>query len=359
MAVTRRLTCALVGVLVLAMSAGAAERASAGAHHHHHHAKHHVTKAKHVKAAQKRAKTTAPLSRHLAYGAFAAGFPGGGLQITQLEHELGAHVAVASSYQGFGDVFPDQNELAEANAGHALLISWDMGSTAATRFTTFTAGSHDSYLAKVASAVAEFGQPIYLRPWPEMNGDWTAFQPTVTGSKPAGGTPAQFIAAWRYVVNFFRSHGATNARWVFNPTSDTYAGTTDVRGIFPGSRYVDVLGLDGFNWGTGGAFQWTSFQQIFKTQYSRLVDLDPGAPVWICEFGSKEPAENDGAPIDPTASKANWYSAMLSSTAFPAVQVAVFFDIDKERDWRVASDSQALQVVSTAVRNASVQSVPS
>jgi len=30
----------------------------------------------------------------------------------------------------------------------------------------------------------------------------------------------------------------------FNPTTDTYAGTTPVTSIWPGAAYVDVLGLD-------------------------------------------------------------------------------------------------------------------
>lgn len=312
------------------------------------HAAHlHVHTKSHTKAASGSA-----LSSHVAFGAFASGFAGPGSQISQLETEIGAHLTIASSFQGFGDVFPDAPEKAQAASGHTLLVSWDLGSTAATRFTTFTDGSQDAYLSQVAAAVAAFGQPIYIRPWPEMNADWSPFQPTASGAQPAGGTPKQFIAAWRYLVTFFRSHGAINARWVFNPTTDTYAETTDVRTIFPGGAYVDILGLDGYNWGNGGVLQWESFQSIYQVQYQRLVGLDPGAPVWVCEFASKEPAENDGAAIDPTHTKADWYRALFASTAFPAIKALVLFDTNKERDWRVGSDSASLAVVSAAVRAA-------
>ena len=152
-----------------------------------------------------------------------------------------------------------------------------------------------------------------------MNGDWTAFQPTADGSRPAGGTPAEFVAAWRHVVTLFRNNGATNVKWVFNPTTDTYAETTDVRTIFPGSNYVDLLGLDGYNWGTGGVFSWRSFADVYTSQYQRLVSLAPSTPVWVCEFASKEPLESDGSPVDPSHSKAAWYVDALSSTAFPAI----------------------------------------
>ncbi|HVV74574.1 MAG TPA: glycosyl hydrolase [Mycobacteriales bacterium] len=354
----RRRASAVAAALSLLFVAGAGEAAAAthhgrAKHHRHHHlAIKRNENIRHAKPSTKSKVASAALGSHVAFGAFAQGFSGSGLQITQLEKQLGGHLAIASSFQGFGDVFPDTTERAQAASGHVLLVSWGMGEDAASRFTTFTDGSHDAYLAQVAAAVAAFGKPIYIRPWAEMNADWSTFQPTADGSQPAGGTPEEFIAAWRYVVTFFRDHGATNARWVFNPTTDTYAQTTDVATIFPGTAYVDVLGLDGYNWGNGGLLHWQSFSSIYGTQYQRLVALDPAAPVWVCEFASKEPAESDGAPQDPDHSKADWYRELLASTDFPAIKALVFFDVDKERDWRVGSDAQSLAVVSAAVRAA-------
>lgn len=286
-------------------------------------------------------------------GAYADGFAGTGTQLTQFESLLGNKVAIASSFRGWGDLFPDSVQQLDADTGHTLLVAWDMGATAATRFTTFTSHAHDAYLAQEAATARAFGSPLYIRPWAEMNGDWTAFQPTASGSRPAGGTPAQFIAAWRYLVSFFRSHGALNVRWVFNPTTDTYAQTTPVASIWPGSSYVDVLGLDGYNWGTGGVFAWKSFQTIYATQYGRLHSLAPTKPVWVCEVGAKEPAENDGAPVDPSHSKASWYTGMLAYLATTKITTVVLFDTRKERDWRIESDSSTLGVVRNLARTAS------
>ena len=100
-----------------------------------------------------------------------------------------------------------------------MLVSWDMGAT-----------------------------PV--RPWPEMNGDWQPFQPTAAGDRPAGGTYAEFRAAWRHVVTYLRDHGATNLRWVSTRPPTPTPRRRPVKRIWPGSRYVDVLGLDGFNWAT-------------------------------------------------------------------------------------------------------------
>jgi hypothetical protein len=278
-------------------------------------------------------------------GAYAG--QGTSADLAGFENTLGSKVAIASSFRGWGDLFPDAAQLEDSASGHTLLVAWDLGATADTRFTTFTDGAHEDYLAAEAAAAADYGKPLYIRPWAEMNGDWTAFQPTADGSAPAGGTPEQFIAAWRYLVTFFRAHGATNVRWVFNPTTDTYAETTPVASIWPGSAYVDVLGLDGYNWGNGGIFTWRSFSDIYTTQYQRLTALDTSLPVWVCEFASKEPTGNDGAPVDKHNSKAIWYQNMLSwlGSTGTRVRALVMFDTRKERDWRIESSGATLNVM--------------
>ena len=293
-----------------------------------------------------------PLASQVRFGAFAGGRTGQGTQLAQLEQELGSRVAIASSFRGAGDLFPSGEQLQDAASGHTLLVAWDLGSGADSRFATWTSGAHDDYLRAEARTARAFGSDVYLRPWAEMNGDWSPFQPTADGSRPAGGTPQEFIAAWRHVVGLFRSEGATNVKWVFNPTTDTYAQTTDVRTVFPGADVVDVLGLDGYNWGTGGILSWRSFADVYASQYQRLSALAPELPVWVCEFASKEPQAADGAPVDPAHDKAAWYRQALAATTFPRIRALVMFDITKERNWRVGSDSASLAVVADAVRAA-------
>ena len=267
------------------------------------------------------------------------------------ERSLGARLAIASSFRGWGDVFPDAAQRAQAAAGHTLLVAWDLGATRATRFASFYRHRHDRYLAREAAAARQFGATFYVRPWAEMNADWVAFQPTPAGERPAGGTYAQFVRAWRYVVGFFRSHGADNVRWVFNPTTDTYAETTPVARIWPGARFVDVLGLDGYNWGNGGVLHWRSFADIYRAQYARLTALAPRLPVWVCEFGSKAANENDGAAVDPRHSTAAWYAGMFTWLEHArAVRALVMFDVRKERDWRVQDSPATLQLMRSAAR---------
>jgi mannan endo-1,4-beta-mannosidase len=278
-----------------------------------------------------------PLGSRVALGAWVDGMDADPGRLDSFDQTAGRVTTIASVFRGYGEIFPSAADIALTNSGaRSLLVAWYLD---VDRFTGYTSGAHDSYLDQEAAAIRAYQGTVYIRPWAEMNADWVDFQPTASGSARFGGTPAQFISAWRHVVDRFRHDGATNVRWVFNPTADTYAETTDVATIWPGASYVDVLGLDGYNWGNGGHLTWRSFYDIFSTQYNRLTALHPSAPVWVCEFGSKEPSINDGAPIDATHSKAQWYADALSSRAFSRITALVAFQANKERNWQIGSSS--------------------
>ena len=291
-------------------------------------------------------KASAPLGKRAMLGAYVDGMTHDPARLADFERMVGHRAGVASYYWGYGDVFPGPTELAFADGGRReVLLSWDMGPT---QFAEWTAGQHDDYLDTLVAAAASYPYDVHVRPWPEMNGDWQSFQPTAPGvsAREHGGTYREFKHAWRYVVTYFRSRGADNVKWVFNPTTDVYAQTTHVRRIWPGRAYVDVLGLDGFNWGSDRSWgRWQSFAKIFGPQYARLTRLHPTAPVWVCEVGSKEPRVDDGAPRDRRRSKAKWVRQALRTKRFERVEALVWFHEDKERDWRVNSSRGSLRAL--------------
>ncbi len=291
---------------------------------------------------ERASRLSRPLARTLAerveVGAFVQDMHADPKRLTRWEEAVGGRAGIASYYYGFGDVFPGRTELGFAEGGsRKVLLSWDMGPT---RFSEWSSGRHDAYLDQIAAAARAYPHEVYVRPWPEMNGDWQSFQPTADGERLHGGTYREFRRAWRYVVSYLRDGGADNLKWVFNPTADTYAETTPVARIWPGRKYVDVLGLDGFNWGNDSGWgQWKSFSHIFRRQYRNLTDLHPSAPVWICEVSSKEPTVDDGAPVDTAHSKAAWVRTMFAYRGMPRLRAIVWFDAEKERDWRATSSS--------------------
>ncbi len=295
------------------------------------------------------ARSASTLADRAAFGAFVEGMQADPSQLAKFEQTLGAGLDIASYYYGFGDVFPTDIERSFSGEGtRKVLLSWDMGPT---RFAEWSSGKHDAYLDQIAAAASSYPYDVYVRPWPEMNGDWQEFQPTADGSRRYAGTFAEFRSAWQHVVTYLRDRGATNLKWVFNPTTDTYAETTHVNKIWPGAAYVDVLGLDGFNWGQDSSWgRWLSFRSIFAEQYKRLTALHPTAPVWLCEVSSKEPKVNDGAPVDQSHRKADWVRAMMADTSMPRIRAVIWFQALKERDWRVTSSRGVVKALQPILR---------
>jgi hypothetical protein len=283
-----------------------------------------------------------PLRDHLAFGAYVPDLPGGRTDLPALEANLGTRVDLASSFTDWSYVFGNPDDLwMSANGARKVLYSWEPFGL---RFSTIANGSQDAYLQRVADSMQRYPHDIYVRPWGEMNANWSSWQPTPGGEKRDGGTPAEFIAAWRHTVSFFRSRGVNNLKFVFNPDAADFGDNTRVPTIWPGAEYVDVLGIDGYNWGYNGATgdTWRDFDTIFANMYGILTGLHPTAPVWIAEIGAKEPSRDDGAPADAAHRKGDWFSRMMSSTAFPRVTAMAYFSTNKERDWRIDSSAESL-----------------
>lgn len=286
--------------------------------------------------------SVASAAGRVSFGAYTAGMDATPGRLPALGRTLGQTLSIASVFRGQGDVWPGPVEAALTPTGGTLLVSWHLDYRS---YSYWASSSSRAEIAAVARRVKAFGRTVAIRPWAEMNGDWQPFQPTAAPVAGYASGYAAFIAAWRNLVSVFSAEGVTNVRWVFNPTTDTYAETTDVRRIWPGSSYVHVLGLDGYNWGTAGALRWRSFADIYAAQYGRLVALAPTRPVWICEVGCADPASPYGTRVTAPsgASKATWWrDAATTVGRMPAVRAVVLFDVLKERDWRAASSTAAL-----------------
>jgi hypothetical protein len=77
------------------------------------------------------------------------------------------------------------------------------------------------------------------------------------------GTPADYIAAYRHVVDIFRAQGVTNVTWVWQPTAFAFRVKPSDRRYYlnwyPGDAYVDNVGFDGYNAGNCfGRHEWSS-----------------------------------------------------------------------------------------------------
>jgi hypothetical protein len=253
---------------------------------------------------------------------------------------LGRAPSIFLTYQGWDRGFyaSDMQQIAQRGAAH--VVTW-----VPTGYTlqSIASGSHDAFIRAWASGAAAWGGRIYLRPMHEMNGDWYSWGRGVNGN-----TPSDFIAAWRHMHDIFVAQGATNVMWVWSPNV-RYGSELPLADLYPGSGYVDWLGLDGYNWGLDphlGQPAWQSFEDIFGATYREVTSLAPGKPLMIAETAS---TENGG-------DKAQWIvqTFLTDIPRYPDVQAAIWFnEADGPSDFRINSSPASLaafkQVLNSAV----------
>lgn len=189
-------------------------------------------------------------------------------------------------------------------------------------------GSRDAVFTTWAQAAAAYGKPILLRWDWEMNGTWYAW-----GKQPA----ADYVAAWRHLHDLVRPIAA-NVEWVWCPNVD-FTGATPLASLWPGSQYVERVGVDGYNFGTNPLKNagWKTWEQVFAPTLTSLKTLAPGKPIVVCETSSTEIG----------GSKAQWITDMFASLkAHPEVTGLVWFNWNileggGRWDWPIESSTTA------------------
>ncbi|MCK5708558.1 MAG: hypothetical protein KAI43_12990 [Candidatus Aureabacteria bacterium] len=194
-------------------------------------------------------------------------------------------------------------------------------------------GEWDEYLKRWAKAAKEFNYPFILRLGHEMDGNWYSW----SGAKN-NNEPHQYVKMWRHVHDIFDEAGAKNVIWAWTPmnTNVIHEEWNEFYHYYPGDEYVDWVGMDGYNWGnTQNWSRWSSFVDLFNSRYYEMVQRYPEKPMMIGEF----------ATATKGGSKKKWIEETLSEIKnnYPAVKSFVWFNINKECDWRIHSDEESVK----------------
>ena len=199
------------------------------------------------------------------------------------------------------------------------------------------AGVHDDHLYRWADELRDWGGTVYLRFAHEANGDWYPWS-------EAGGTPpGTYTAAWRHVHDLFRVKQAHNVRWLW-AVNVPHQGGSPIEPLYPGHEYVDVVGLDGYNWGDSQPWgRWQSPEEIFGAALDEVRSIAPDRPVVITEVASAEAG----------GSKPTWIGDLIHYLDDrPQVSAFIWFDHLKEADWRVTSSPGSAAALAAALRRA-------
>jgi hypothetical protein len=201
------------------------------------------------------------------------------------------------------------------------------------------AGRHDAYLRTLVAEVRALRHPVLLRYAFEMDG---------LGNDRWVHTGADYVAAWRHVHGLFEG---LPVAWVWAPNAVAWDNQRRVESFWPGDRYVDWIGADGYNfYGCRNRTDWRSFGEIFEKFYK--WGSVRSKPLMIPETGSTED------PANPTR-KRDWYlDAGKALQDMPRVRAVVFFDSSNPCPWWVDSTPQSLDGFRTLAGRAELRSLP-
>lgn len=277
-----------------------------------------------------------------AQGALLGAFVGTGT-LAGFEGELGRKVAINHNFVGWTDDFTAMLP-GLAAGGRIPLVTWEAWeNSVGAPLTSIVGGTYDSMITARAQAAKAFGQKFFLRWGHEMNGNWYPWDGAHNGANLAATTT--FISAYRHIHDLFVAAGATNALWVFCPNVDSVPGDSwnQWQNYYPGDAYADWMGFDGYNWGTvQSTSTWQTFPAIAARIYSSLATK--GKPIMIPETASTELGGD----------KAAWIAAILPSleSTFPGIKALVWFQMNKETDWRIDSSPPAQTAFVTLAKDA-------
>jgi mannan endo-1,4-beta-mannosidase len=232
-------------------------------------------------------------------------------------------------------------------SGHLPIIAWEpwdhnvestfdrrRGEQPTFALSTIIAGEHDQLIEDWADGLASWGRPVGLRFAHEMNGYWYPWSEATNGN-----IAGQYVEAWRHVHDIFTARGADNVLWIWSP-NPTQQTLTPLAGLYPGDDYVDWIGLVGY---LGNGIDPNVYTPTFDQLFGPTIDeirLLSDLPFVITELGATELG----------GKKASWISHVFDAIlARQDIVGVIWFEVDKETDWRIVSSPAATEAFATAV----------
>jgi mannan endo-1,4-beta-mannosidase len=204
-------------------------------------------------------------------GVYEPGTPGSYASIDKFAQSIGRQPNIVLYYQSWLGQFQSGFATAALERGAKTLVQLSTGKAS---MASIASGQYDAYWRSYADEVKAFRAQVILSFNHEMNGDWFSF-----GYKHT--PPATFVAAWRHVVRIFRQQGAKNVTWMWTINIVDPAGNkaADPDPWWPGSAYVNWVGIDGYY------YSWSeTFASLFGPTIADVRERTQD-PILIAETG--------------------------------------------------------------------------
>jgi glycosyl hydrolase family 26 len=192
--------------------------------------------------------------------------------IDQFARAIGRQPNLVSYYSSWMVPFQVGFATSAAEHGAMTLVQMDARNIS---LADIAAGQYDGYLRSFAAQVKLFGRQVVLSFDHEMNGNWYSW-----GYEHA--PAAEFRAAWRHIVTVFRQQGATNVTWMWTINiMDTLDDHVALPGYWwPGSAYVNWVGIDGYYYSSS-----VTFANLFGPTIADVREITHD-PILIAETGA-------------------------------------------------------------------------
>ncbi len=209
--------------------------------------------------------------------------------------------------------------------------------------TDIVAGKADAQLSAWAAGAKSFGKPIFLRFFPEMNGNWNIYSESYDPTQ----THESYVAAWKHAHDVFTQAGVENVAWVWAPTA-VDVGPTHWTSYYPGDDYVDWAGISVYPI-LGSGDPETLIMDFYNDYASRK-------PIMIAECGAGDADDNFNAynPGDKYSDNPEKWIGRFFDTLenkAPRVKAFLWFNISRERDWRIQESSTKAAVYRERLSN--------
>ncbi|MGW0204597.1 glycoside hydrolase family 26 protein [Streptomyces sp. NPDC003233] len=264
--------------------------------------------------------------RNKYFGATFDGVPKDLGPVRRYASQVGRTPTMLEYYLGWGDELQTDQTRAVWDNGQLPYIAWEPHKATLAQIAD---GSQDAYIKDTAHALRALNVPVAISLAHEMNGNWYPW-----GHNKA--TAAQFVRAWRHVHDVFQDEGVSTVIWVWSPNIVNPVPRVALKPYWPGDGYVDWVGVVGYYARTGAQ----DFATLFGPTF-REIRTFTRRPFLLAETGA-QPGPRKSAQI----------TGLLRTVASRTDVVGfIWFDLNKETDWRVDSSSETLAAFRRAARN--------
>lgn len=194
-------------------------------------------------------------------------------------------------------------------------------------FSNILKGEYDQYLHSFSKEIGALNRPVFIRFAHETD------NPQYPWSAQGENTPEEFIAAWKYIHDYFLQNQVNNVIWVWNPWKPEA-----VAQYFPGKAYVDWIGVTNLNYADQNPDRKSySMQQLYQPFHDQEL-FTSGIPIMLAEMGSLREGSN----------QEKWFTHAFKQieAQFDEIKAVVFFNSGNDKntiapgttsplDWRV------------------------